>query len=150
MSGGSSRHALPVQLQQISLPRRQKNAASTFVGSDGIQRAARRYKRRLEAVLICDCVPAPPQRFGRLLHLLSRTRPDPAAANGPGGFRQVQRLFGRIAKCLAAARRKMAKVGSFTRGKSLRGLQQQVVLQNVERGPIRSLCLLFAPLPKLA
>jgi hypothetical protein len=115
---------LALQLQQTSLPRREERRAPAFIGSDGIQRAAWRNEGRLQPVLVRDCVPATPQRFRSPLHLRSRTCSYPATADGPCGFRQVQSLLCRIAKRLATARRKMAEVGSFTRGECLCGPQQ--------------------------
>ena len=75
-------------------------------------------------MLVRDGIPAPTQGFSRPFHLRSRTRSHPATTDGPGGFRQLHTLLRRLAKRLAAARRKMAEFGSFTRGESLGGLEQ--------------------------
>src|SRR5436190_1876656 len=140
---------LALQLQQASLPRDEERDAPAFIGSHGVQRAARRNKGSLDPVLVRDGIPAAAQRFGRLLHLRSRTCSHPAQANRPGRFRQEQSPLGSIAKGLAPTRRKVTEIRRLARGKGLCGLDQKPILEDVERRLVRRLRLLFPPLPQL-
>src|SRR5205085_7643884 len=134
----------------MPLPGNKQRSALAMIGSHGIQRSPRRNERGLETMFVRDGIAPSPQLFRGSLHLPSRARPGTPPANGPFGFRQTQGPFRRVAETLAATRGKMTMIGNFAGREGFRRAQQQVILQNVKSGPVRSLGFLVAPLPQLA
>ena len=100
---------------------------------------------------VCGATWSSPTKFLRpLSHFECRTRAQARSPNGPGFFRQLERVLGRFLKCAAAARRKVRVIGPRAFCETFRCGNQFTVLQNMERRTIDCFRFFLAPLPQRA
>src|SRR5437588_8154163 len=142
---------MPVlQLQQIALPRDEQRLSLALIRRHRVERAARCDQRRLQPMRNRHRVPAPAQFFRSPLHLPRRPGSPAFCPDRPFRFGQPQTALRRLAKTLPASRRKMPVIGNFTGDKFFGSPNEEMILQDVESGSIRSLRFLVAPLPQFA
>src|SRR5438045_1316734 len=99
---------------------------------------------------ICHRVAAAAQFFRRAFHFAGGPRSPALRADRPFGFWHLQSAFRCFAKTLAPSLGKMPVIRRLTRRESFGGLNEQVILQDVERRLVRRLRFFVAPGPKLA